>query len=93
LNKIAEMEEKLQSIQEEKQIIQKEYSSTCEYIFDLNKVIQDLKGTMRVYCRLRPNFSQEKSPLEIVNDKCISLVSSKSVSKYLYDKIFNQNCC
>ena len=56
----------------------------------LNNRLQELKGNIRVFCKIRPLLAEDRSdPLKFeINDRTITIYKSEKPSKFIFDRIF-----
>ena len=61
---------------------------------ELNNELQELKGNIRVFCRIRPLLPDDHSSLANIQTSGtqIKIVTSKGQKTFQFDKVFDQNC-
>ena len=59
----------------------------------LNNYLQELKGNIRVFCKIRPILAEDKSdPAKLeISDRSITIFKGDKPSKFIFDRVFGPN--
>lgn len=96
-NKLSELTEKesiykiiQESYEEAYQDYQKKRNESYEELKKLNNCLQELKGNIRVFCKIRPLLADDRTePIKLeINDKTITVFKAEKVSRFVFDRVF-----